>query len=347
MEIESDHFHHPGLRRAQFIFCDDKPNENGQGIEYEDFAEIAKSAVGTPVKVKFLGQDVSGHIGSVPIGHIAAMHEKTLEDGSHQLVADAVLFADDYPDEIEFLEKSFAEGNAPGVSWELSFNSTLLKDGVKWLKGLVTRAATFVRNPAYGSRTALLALASNKELNAEQFMTELSALVNQEPKEEPKNKGGNSVTVEELQAKLAEAERKIADLEAAKASLEGEKTSLEGAVTELRTTVAEQDKQIHEFSHAKLIEDRTKVMVEAGLKLEADPEKLAKKQQFWAGFSEEAFAEYVDDLKAVAPKRAEAGRAAASRTGFELPRYSGREETAGGNIRERIRNLKNAPVATE
>lgn len=178
-EVLPQDFVHPGLRTVRFIFCDDQPNENGQGIEYSDFAELKQSAIGTPIKVKFLGKGVGGHYSSIPIGHIKAMSEREAEGGVHQLIADGILYAEEYPDEVEYLAHSFAEGKAPGVSWELSYNSerSIVKNGIQWLKGLLTRAATFVSDPAYGNRTAILALASNRNIDAAQFMEELTMLV--------------------------------------------------------------------------------------------------------------------------------------------------------------------------
>lgn len=339
-----DTFRHPGLRLARFIFCDDKPNENQQGIEYEDFPAIAKSAVGTPVKAKFMKKDVEGHFGSIPIGHITEMTENELEDGTHQLIANAILYADDYPDEVEFLQKTFSEGKAPGISWELSFSSKLLKDGVEWLKGIITRAATFVRSPAYGSRTALLALASNQTISADDFMTELAALVDTpQPKlKEQENEGGNNVTVEELQAELDKIRGQLTEVETAKAGLETEKVSLETENTSLKTTVSEQGAKIAEFTKKELVAIRSKALVEAGMKIDSDPEKLEK--AFWISLEDSAFAEYVESIKEMKPAKAVASKLPAGR--MELPRYSGKEEGGESDIRLRIRSLRNQPVVT-
>ena len=175
--IQED-FAHPGLKHLLVVFCDDKPNENGQGVAYEDFADIKKTAIGTPVKMRFLGNGVGGHVGSIPIGFIQNMHEKELEDGTHQLVAEAILFASEYPDEVQYLSESHAAGTAPGISWELSHTQpSILKDGIQWLKGLITRAATFVRDPAYGNRTAILAMASNRSLSDDDFIEGVREIV--------------------------------------------------------------------------------------------------------------------------------------------------------------------------
>lgn len=302
----TEHFHHPGLRYGQFIYCDDMPNSNKQGIEYEDFPDLMASAIGTPVKMKFLGQSEGGHTGSIPIGYIHKMTEESFNDGAnHRLIASAILFASEYPDEIQYLEDKFNAGTPPGVSWELSYKDTIVKNGITWLKKILARAATFVRNPAYGSRTALLALATNQSISADDFSTELSAFAHEIS---PKiiDKGGNNNVEEELRlAKeaLAAANARIAELEqTTNAKIE----TLEQQVTTLTTTVEERDTALAEVALRELIAERTRLISEAGIKIETDAEKLAKKQAFWAQFSEETFAEYLDDLKAAVVKPKEA-----------------------------------------
>jgi len=337
--MPEDHYHHPGLRIARFVFCDDKPNQNGVGVEYEDFAEIIKTSIGTPVKMKFLGQTVSGHLGSVPIGHITNMFENELGDGTHQLIADASLYADDYPDEIDYLEQSFAESKAPGISFEMSYKNDVLKEGVKWLKGLVTRAATFVRDPAYGNRTALLALASNNKMDAETFMKELTALIEMKPI--TKDEGGNNVTEEEakkLQDALVEAKERIQELEA-------EKTTLETTSAELSAKLDVANESLSTYAEKELVSKRTQAVMDAGITV--DPAKLEQKQNFWVHLSDEAFAEYVEDLKIATA--AATKTATAERKTVGLPRFSGKGDgvEATGDIRSRIASLRNTPLQAE
>lgn len=316
------HFHNPGLRYAKFVFCDDQANENGQGIEYEDFDIVAQSGIGTPVKMRFLGEAVSAHVGSIPIGHITEMVENTLDSGVHQLIAQAVLYANEYPDEIGYLEEAFANNKAPGISFEMTYKDAVVKAGVSWLKGIITRAATFVRNPAYGSRTALLALASSTDISEEDLSKGLSAFAEEfRPKTTTKG-GNNKVTEEELQAKLTEAQTKITELTTKVGELETANASLVTDKEALSTQLSEKDTALAAFAEKELVAKRTQTITDAGIKIETDPEKLSKKQAFWVHMDEEAFAEYVDDLK-VASKpekaalaslhRAEASRVAVPR----------------------------------
>lgn len=310
-EIESEHYHHPGLRNVSFIFCDNQPNDNGQGVQREDFAEVMRSAIGTPIKMKFLGQTVSGHVGSIPIGFIESMKEVEVdaEKNIYQLVANGVLFAHEYPDEIEYLEESFAEGKAPGISFEMGYRDELKDKGITWLKNLVTRAATFVRTPAYGNRTALLALASNTELNTEEFIHELAELVAKSPK--ISDEGGNNIVekeLEEAKAKIAELEKLLAESKASAETAVAENVTLTAENTTLQTSLKESNDKLAEYAEKEKLASRTEQLVEAGLDIKSlDADKLAKKQVFWASLSDDAFAEYKDDLQAaLKEKKAEA-----------------------------------------
>lgn len=168
-EEPSDNPSHPFITIARFIFADDKPNENGMAVDFSEFENIKRTAIGMPVKMLFTGAGVSSHPGSTPIGVIRGMTQETLPDNSHRLIADAVLWPEEFPDEVSYLKTAFAEGKAPGISYELGYKDSITKNGIKWLKNVITLAATFVKNPAYGTRTPLLALAADATL--ENFAT--------------------------------------------------------------------------------------------------------------------------------------------------------------------------------
>lgn len=334
----SDGFLNDTLRYCRFVFCDDKPNVNKHGVEYEDFPTIAASAVGTPIKMRFLGSTIGNHVGSIPIGHITKMEEITASDGSHQLIANGVLFAEDYPEEIAFIENKFDKGEAPGVSWELGYTDKLVKDGVTWFKGLMTKAATFVRNPSYGSKTALLALASDNTISDEDFSKRLTEVANEL---RPKNpiKGGNIKVEEELKKakeELATAIKERDDARAEVTNLTTAKASLETEKTDLQKEVDTQKVSIDAFTKKELIATRTTAVAEAGVKIEADD----KKKDFWAGMTEEAFKEYVEDLTKAA-KSAKGGTTFASRTASAsaagAPRINGEaDETDLVGLRGRL-----------
>lgn len=313
-EEAASEFKNPFLTIVKFVFADNKPNANNQGIKQEDFAQVMQTAIDTPIKMRYLGEaGAGGHNGSVTIGHIRSMYEDVTSDGTARLIAEGVVYRDEFPAEAEYLMKSFNEGKAPGASWEINYRSEEKEGPVQWLKGIITRAATFVRNPAYGTRTALLALASDANISDEDLGKELLAFVQEiSPKNE--NKGGSNKVEDELKKLEAELEAKVAEIAA-----------LTQAKAELEAKVATQDEVITEFRKKQLIEERTSKVTEAGLKLETDPEKLAKKQEFWINLSDDAFSEYVADLQAAS--KASKPAAASVNTSDDIPRVDATENT--------------------
>jgi len=297
------HFHNPILKYIKFVLLDDKPSGNGWGIEHEDFGTVSASAVGTPIKMRFLGTTIGNHYGSIPIGHITDTEENTLEDGTHQLIANGIVYASEYPEEVEWLQDRLDNNEPPGISYEMDYESKVNKSGTDWLKNLMTRAATFVRTPAYGTRTALLALASDSDATDEQLADGLLAIAG-EIRPRNTNKGGNTVDEKELEQKivtltgeLEAANTKISDLTTANAELNTEKENLTTERDTLQTKNQEFETALATAAREKLITARTTVLAEAGVKLETDAEKLQKKQEFWASMDESVFNEYVSDIK--------------------------------------------------
>lgn len=283
----------PFLTVARFIFADDGGNENNQGIEVEDFDEVAESAINMPVKMNFSGTRVENHLGSYVVGHITEMKKSTAESGANQLEATAVLYKDEYPEEVTYLRESFASGEAPGVSYEIAYEDSVIKDGIQWIKKLVTCAATFVRTPAYGKRTALLALASAKtDSEFNDTLISLAAQAEEIENPTPSNEGGNNVD---------ELEKAKAELDTVKAEAETKTAEVARLIEELNArdeTISTLNDNIATAERERTLESRIRKMSEAGFSLEADAEKATKKKEFLVSFSDEAFDEYVSDLVA-------------------------------------------------
>ena len=282
----------PFLVMAKFIFADNQGNENGMGIEFIDFPEVASSAINMPVKMKYLGEGVGNHAGSIPIGHITEMNIQ--DDGElKQLIGMAALYAEEYPDEISYLMDKFNEGDAPGISWELGYADSVLKDGIQWLKGIITKAATFVRQPAYGKRTALLALASDAALTDKEFDAGLLKLAGATSID---TKGGNKVNEEELKK---EVERLKGVLEAKEAALAAKTAELETLQT-THSSVIEENKTLKETVAAiekdKVAEERSRKYIEAGFTFSEEAEKAAEKRVFLANLTPDVFESYLADL---------------------------------------------------
>lgn len=328
-------FKHPYLTYARFVFADDKPNGNKEGIKYEEFTNLKQSALDMPIKLRFVGNTTGGHTGSVPIGHIRSIAENTLDDGTHQLIAEAVLYTEAFPKEVAFLKEAYASGQAPGLSWELKYENSILENGINWLKGVVATAATFVRNPAYGARTALLALAST-DINDIDLSAELSALAS-EISTDTLDKGGNRMDEKEkkeLLDKILALETQLAGSLKATAKAEGEVLSAKAEITAKEEVIAT-------YAKKDLIETRTKKFAEAGLTVQVDDAK----KEFLAALSEEVFTQYLADLAAAA-KTAPKSASASQRGGAELPKLNGAPETTDFNsLKNRMRTAGRTAVA--
>jgi hypothetical protein len=333
-------YKHPLLTMAKFIFADDRGNNNRQGIKAEDFDEVIKSAIDTPVKMRFLGANVAGHPGSVPIGHIKRM-EKESETDVNRLVAWAVLYSEEFPDEINFLKEAHASGEGPGISYEIMYSNSVSENGIEWLKNMTTRAATFVKSPAYGTRTALLALASNKDISPEEFTKELLAIV------KPNDKGGSQRM--ELEDKIKALEAEKASLTAEASTKQSEIDKLAGEITTLKTEVDTLKTQNSDLKRTAVADARAREYVEAGFQLEADAEKLTKKKEFWTALSDEAWTEYLTDLKS-AKATTPAALASASARGTSIPKLAVAEgkETTLDDLKAGLRGIsRGQAVASE
>jgi hypothetical protein len=279
---------------ATFILADDKPNDNNQGIPFSEFEKIAKSAIGMPVKMRFTGMGVANHEGSIPIGSIQEVEINTVSDDYHQLIAKAALWVGEYPEEVKWLRQAFANGKAPGISYEMNYKAYDEVDNIQWIKDTFTGAATFVKTPAYGARTALIALASTayeSELErdiialAEQLITKNNS------------KGGNRMDEKELEALKAERDTFKADAATKQSEIEA-----------LTGTLGEKDKELEALrteneglKKSALVDARLRQYTEAGFSLEAEAEKAEKRKNRFATLSDEEWADYLADLVALKP----------------------------------------------
>lgn len=309
---------HPLLTKIKFIFAtadegfDLSTKQQGlkQGIKAEEFDEIIRTSLNTPIKMRYLGfrGGVGNHIGSIPIGHITGM-EKIEIEGKLALAAEGVLYASEYPEEIDYLKTAFAAKEAPGISYEIRYDNNLsvVEEGVQWIKGLITQAATIVRSPAYGNRTAILALASNRELTDDELNTELRTLLPEE------QEGGSDMDkdkeIERLTALASEKEAALVELKTAK---DTEVEALKKSLEETNEKLAEASTENENLKRTILLETRAQAFTSAGLSFDQDEEKAKAKKELLAKMDEDVFTAYLDDLKSASTKKTAAALASAS-----------------------------------
>lgn len=328
VDVPTGDYKNPFLTKIKFVFADNGVNVNNQGIEEDDFDEVIQTSINMPIKMSFTGAGAGNHYLATPIGHITNMIKES-EDSTSKLIGEAVLYKEEFPEEVQYLKDSYAEGDSPGISWELAYADSVVKNGVEWLKNIVTMAAAFVGKPAYGKRTSLLAIASQVDNDA--FMSDLKDLITSwEEKSKGIAEGGNRVdelekakaAVEELTAKLAELQEKF---DAQTEALNAQSEALTGATETVQTLKSEKEElqtEVASYKKTALVAERTAKVAEAGIKFELEGEALTQKQDLWASMSDEVFSAYLADLAVAKSQRADAS----SHQG-DLPRFTGASGT--------------------
>jgi hypothetical protein len=126
---------------------------------------------------------------------------------------------------------------------------------------------------------------------------------------------------------------------------------------QLHTTVSE-------YKTRELVASRTAALVEAGVTLPTDPEKLAAKQAHWVSLSEEAFNSTVEDFKdsiASVKKTTETSSGGTSlaerikqKSGPDLPRFSaastdddGEENPTFTGLKSKMRSISRSRASAE
>lgn len=149
---------HPLQTRISFVLTDFQPNVNKQAVPRSEAENVIATAKGMPVKINFNGLSEGGHTRAVPVGPITDARLETIED-REVILAEAILWKNEYGEIDDYLKSSTAENKRVGTSWELYYKESEELDGVEWLKGIVLAGTAIVKDPAYGDRTPILAIA--------------------------------------------------------------------------------------------------------------------------------------------------------------------------------------------
>lgn len=151
-----EEYKNPLLTWVRFIFTDDKPNANKQGISQDEFPNLIKSMSYMPIKANFDSEfGLEGHSDARIIGVIKAGQQQ-----ANKVVAIGALYQDEHPDVVDFFKKEMSEGRTVDFSWEIRYKDSEEKDGVEWLKSITTKAVTAVQHPAYEGRTPLVSISA-------------------------------------------------------------------------------------------------------------------------------------------------------------------------------------------
>jgi len=151
-----DEYNNPLLTWVRFIFTDDQPNANEQGIGQDEFQNLIKSMSYMPIKADFDSEfGLEGHSGALIIGVIKGGQQQ-----ANKVISIGAIYHDEFPDVVDFFKKEMSEGRNVDFSWEIRYRDSDDKDGVEWLKEVTTKAVTAVSQPAYKGRTPLVSISA-------------------------------------------------------------------------------------------------------------------------------------------------------------------------------------------
>lgn len=151
-----DEYKNPLLTWVRFIFTDDLPNANKQGIGQDEFPNLIKSMSYMPIKADFDSEfGLEGHFEAHIIGVIKAGQQQ-----ANKVVAIGAIYHDEFPDIVDFFKKEMSEGGSIDFSWEIRYKDSEEEGGVEWLKEVTTKAVTAVQHPAYQGRTPLVSISA-------------------------------------------------------------------------------------------------------------------------------------------------------------------------------------------
>ena len=238
----------PTLRWLKFILTDDQPNENKQRIPQDEFDNLIRSGVNMPIKMGL-----------------------------------AALWSKERPEDLDIIINEFEAGTPPQISWEVPYTEEVENEnGIKDLKGIILRAATLVRSPAYSGRTPILAVAAKTN----------------KPTETNSIKETNNMTddkLKELEVQLSDAKEKITELEGQLKEKTDSFASVEEELTELRGFKAQIDKDADEDD--KLASVRTKF---TDAEIEKSDEYFAENRERFLSLDEEGLDFLVQEMSAFA-----------------------------------------------
>lgn len=123
----------------------DVANGNREGIPVSEADNVLASAKNSPITAAFDGKSLGGHRGTSAIGPITNVRLNE----NNVIVADGYLWREQNPDLVEYIQ---AQGEVYS-SWEIFYDGYEMRDGIKWLTGVLFSALTLVSNPSYGTLT--------------------------------------------------------------------------------------------------------------------------------------------------------------------------------------------------
>lgn len=135
---------HPLQTELELMITTFTANKNKQGIRKAEAANIVRTALHTPLKINFDGDQVYGHAGAKAVGTITQVEEKV-----DRIIGRAIVWNNEFSDVAEYIQSL----GSIGTSWEIYYDpdKTVVEHGIEWLGGCVFAGLCMVENAAYGT----------------------------------------------------------------------------------------------------------------------------------------------------------------------------------------------------
>lgn len=281
-------FQHPLQKRMDFVFSDFEPNRNGQGIPTTELENLISTGKNMPIKL-VLNNNEKVHYGSIPIGPISHLEKGTFE-GRDAIIGHALLWSEEYPDAVNYIQSKLDAEEGIYFSWEVYYKNAEKIGEVSWLQDCVVAAATIVDDPAYSKRTPLISF-SEFVKNGDNVMDEK--------------------TVKELEAAQAEVQKKeqfITELQKRVEGLEKAVATSTGEAETLRQTVTEQTAELQELRQYKTRAEAERLAAELRTNRKAAIEQAGVEYDFESnadkvlGMNEDAFHGWLSAMSEMSKK---------------------------------------------
>lgn len=282
--------------QTELTFCltDFQPNKNGQAIPRTEAENIIRTVQNMPIKIRPGAVGKLGHNGARPIGPIVS----AWEDGD-KVMASALIWNKEFPDETDFLKTAYAENITVGTSWELYFGTATNESGVEWLHDITMSGSCIVDDPAYGARTSILAIAEEieKPMDTETDPTAQAEETTLTTVEETTSDLYDIIMVlNEIWADMYESERVHNTVSTAEEALDRAKSIL-AEWKKRKTVMAELQ------TYKTTAENQKRYTARAEQLTFTSAEFIESRQDFILSASDEDFARWVQDLQAVSGKK--------------------------------------------
>lgn len=297
----------PTFRWCKFILTDDKPNLNKKRIPIEEFDNLVRTGINTPIKMEL--SQIGDHADAIPLGVITALKKE-----ENHIKGLAALWSEERPEDVALIRKNYVEGNPLNLSWEVLYSEMVDEDDeVKALKNTALRAATFVRLPAYAGRTPVLEVSSTDK--------------------------GETSNVEDTELdELEQAKARIAELETQLGEKDGLLLGKDEEIAQLRTeneSLASFKNQVEaeKASNEKLVSIKTK-FTEAGIT--KTDEYFAENREKLLGMDELTLDFMIQELVSFAsqlPKKPED-------SSISLPQFPNDDKSSPRELGKKLRTQK-------